>query len=111
MECMRFLFSTIVVFSFVISNGFTSEWKKNFKDFKPSVPAWLSSGKKPETSENHSHPKKPYQYWKEQYQRNSDIELQKIIQGKLTEDEKRMRSKPNSEARTYPWRCKIYYCR
>jgi len=42
--------------------------------------------------------------------RNDDVELQKVINGKLTDDVKNRRNRSSVKPRSFPWRCKVYRC-
>jgi len=55
-------------------------------------------------------PRKPYKYWVEKEIRNHDVEVQRIIKGKLSDDIKNRRNKPGVKPRSFPWRCKVYQC-
>ena len=87
-----------------------SPWEQDFKDFKPSPPPWLLTGRKATPGVDYYDPRKPYKYWVEKEIRNHDVELQRIIKGKLSDDIKNRRNKPEVKPRSFPWRCKVYRC-
>ena len=105
---MRFF--TLIIFLLKTSYLMASPWEQDFKDFKPSPPPWLFTGRKATPGVDYYDPRKPYKYWVEKEIRNHDVELQRIIKGKLSDDIKNRRNKPGVKPRSFPWRCKVYRC-
>ena len=105
-------FRSIILFLFFIIKSYlmASPWKQEFKDFKPQPPPWLSTGRKATPGVDYYDPRKPYKYWIEKEIRNDDVELQKVINGKLTDDVKNRRNRSSVKPRSFPWRCKVYRC-
>ena len=44
------------------------------------------------------------------YIRNHDVELQRIIKVKMSDDIKNRRNRSGVKPRSFPWRCKVYRC-
>ena len=105
---MRFI--ALILFLLTTSLLMASPWEQDFKDFKPSPPPWLSSGRKSVPGVDYYDPRKPYKYWVEKEIRNDDIELQRVINGKLSDDVKNRRNRPGIKHRAVPWRCSVNRC-
>ena len=105
---MRFF--TLIMFLMKTSYLMASPWEQDFKDFKPSPPPWLLTGRKATPGIDYYDPRKPYKYWVEKEIRNHDVEVQRIIKGKLSDDIKNRRNRPGVKPRSFPWRCKVYRC-
>ena len=103
-------FTQILLFLIIKPYLMASPWEQEFKDFKPKPPPWLSTGRKATPGVDYYDPRKPYKYWIEKEIRNDDMELQKVINGKLTDDVKNRRNRSSVKPRSFPWRCKVYRC-
>ena len=60
---MRFF--TLIMFLMKTSYLIASPWEQDFKDFKPSPPPWLLTGRKATPGVDYYDPRKPYKYWVE----------------------------------------------
>ena len=103
-------FTQILLFLIIKPYLMASPWEQELNNFKPLPPPWLSTGRKATPGVDYYDPRKPYKYWIEKEIRNNDVELQKVINGKLTDDVKNRRNRSSVKPRSFPWRCKVYRC-
>jgi len=102
--------ATQILFLLTTSCLIASPWEQDFKDFKPSPPPWLLTGRKATPGVDYYDPRKPYKFWVEEEIRNHDVELQRIIKVKMSDDIKNRRNRSGVKPRSFPWRCKVYRC-
>ena len=109
------LFTQILLILILKPYLMASPWEQEFKYFKPKPPSWLSIGRKATPGVDYYDPRKPYKYWIDKEIRNNDVELQKVINGKLIDDVKNRRNrsslkpKLSMEVQSLSMRTMIHY--